>query len=282
MQKSKAVIIFISVIFILCVLLTVDENIIDVTFYSYNNKKLPESFNDFTIVHLSDLHNKSFGKNQKNLMKKIGEINPDIIVYTGDIISSKDETVKNAEIFIKECLKICPVYYVEGNHDKYSNTYNRFFQYFLKGSGVHVLRNQFEKITVHNESITVCGIQDYVFATNYGYASSQRIEAYEKWIKETIPDDESFKLVLSHRPEFFEEYLKNGADLVLTGHAHGAQVILPFVGGVFAPNQGMFPKWYNGKYNMGECTMIVNRGLGNSIIFPRVNNSPEIVVIKLN
>ncbi|MBQ7653585.1 MAG: metallophosphoesterase, partial [Clostridia bacterium] len=135
---------------------------------------------------------------------------------------------------------------------------------------------------VRDSYITICGVHDLVDATEFGYDVYDREEVYCGWIKDTLAtDDDSFKILLSHRPEFFETYAENGADLIFVGHAHGGQVILPFVGGIYAPNQGFFPKYYAGEYKSGSSTMIVSRGLGNSIFFPRINNLPEIVCTTL-
>ena len=283
MKKAKKIsIAVLSVIAILVCLVIIDNNRIQTTHYEYSNEKIPREFDGFKIVQISDLHNKSFGKNQSRLIKKIKDCSPDIIVFTGDMVSRRAKKLQNAESFIRNAVKICDVYYVEGNHERYSYNYNVYFKPFLEGIGVHTLRNKSEKIFKNGKSITVSGLNDPVFTSEYGYDVSLRNEVFCEWIKNvTKRDNNEFQILLSHRPEYFEKYVQFNADLVLSGHTHGGQVILPFVGGVYAPNQGLFPKYDKGKFTLSSTTMIVCRGLGNSISFPRINDCPEIVCVTL-
>ena len=272
---------FLSIIIVFFTIILLGNFKINITEYEYANEKIPTEFDNFKIVQLSDLHNRSFGKDQKRLIEKIKLLNPDIIVFTGDIVSRNDKNLHNAEVFIKEILKICPVYLVEGNHEKYCIEYMYMFRAFLSGCGVNVLRNESARIEIGDSFITISGMRNPVFDSSYGYDVVARQKTFKDWVKEMSDDSDDFKILLSHHPEYFDSYCKNGFDLTLTGHAHGGQVILPFIGGVFAPNQGFNPKYYAGEYTDGTHTMIVNRGLGNSTIFPRINNSPEIVSITL-
>ena len=266
---------------VVCILVIIDNNRIQTSFFEYNNEKIPADFDGYKVVQVSDLHNKWFGKNQIRLMKKIESCKPDIIVFTGDMVSRKATKLENAQNFIKNAVKLCPVYYVEGNHEKYSFYYNVYFKPFLEGIGVHTLRNKSEKIYVGNSSITISGLRDPVYSTEYVSDINSRSEVFVSWINGIINDTNDFNILLSHRPEYFEQYCESGADLILTGHTHGGQVILPFIGGLYAPNQGMFPKYDKGIFTIGNSTMIISRGLGNSIMFPRLNNCPEIVCINL-
>lgn len=283
MSKKLRIILSVSlsVIIVLSVFVFIGNNKLVITDFEYYNEKIPDEFNGFKIVHLSDLHNKSFGKNQNRLIEKVKSLKPDIIAFTGDIVSRNDKNLHNAEVFVKEILKICPVYLVEGNHEKYCTKYMYMFRAFLSGSGVNVLRNKSVKIEKGNSFITIYGMTNPVFDTSYGYNSISRQETFRQWVEEMSDENENFKLLLSHHPEYFESYCQNGFDLTLTGHAHGGQVILPFIGGVYAPNQGLNPKYFSGKYSDGTHTMIVSRGLGNSVCLPRINNSPEIISITL-
>lgn len=282
-RKAKILSALLCIVLIATALIVFDNNSIETTSFDYSSEKVPSDFNGFRIVHISDLHNKRFGKNQSRLIEKIKSLAPDIIVFTGDLVSRKAKKVDNAESFIRQAADICPVYYVEGNHERYCALYVAYFRPFLESVGVHTLKNKSEKIFINGSYVTICGVRDYVDVTEFGYEVSQRDEVFRVWLKDVLDTgDDSFKILLSHRPEWFEEYADNSADLVFCGHAHGGQVILPFVGGVCAPDQGMFPKYYSGEYNLGGSTMFVSRGLGNSIFFPRINNRPEIICVTLN
>lgn len=280
-KRRNTLFIIISLIIIVSFLIFIDNNRLTISNYDFVSEKIPSSFDGFTIVHLSDLHNKCFGKNQNYLINKITQCSPNIIVFTGDIISRNDRNLKNAEIFIRRIVKICPVYYVEGNHEKYCTKYNNYFVPFLKGIGVTVLRNESVQCKSDGQIITLGGIMDPVYITSLDYDVSERRKKYISLLSKAIPKDDSFKILLSHRAEFFEHYSQAGADLIFSGHTHGGQIILPFLGGVFAHDQGFNPQFYAGKYFLDNSCMIVSRGLGNNSFIPRINNPPEIVCVKL-
>lgn len=281
-RKSKILLIILCFVLIAASIIVFDNNSIQTTSFEYSNAKIPSDFNGYRIVHVSDLHNKKFGDDQNRLTQKINALKPDMIVVTGDTVSRGEKNLSNAESFIKNIVKICPVYYVDGNHDRYSPAYNIYFRAFLNSCGVHTLHNKSEKITLNGSYITICGVRDAVDASMFGYDVSQRNDVFKDWVHDVLnTGDDSFKILLSHQPEWFEEYAKNSADLIFSGHAHGGQVILPFVGGIYAPNQGTFPKYYDGKYTLSSSTMFVSRGLGNSIFFPRINNRPQIICVTL-
>ena len=149
----------------------------------------------------------------------------------------------------------------------------------LTEAGVTVLENQKVQITRNGESITLMGIQDPSFRTDYLFGDAESIS--RQAISELQNESEDFTVLLSHRPELFELYVDTGVDLVFSGHAHGGQFRLPFIGGLVAPNQGFLPKYDAGRFDEGNTTMIVSRGVGNSIIPFRINNPPELVVVEL-
>ena len=285
-RKGKGAFIAAAVFMALCILFIpfslYENNHLDITSINYLNDKIPAEFDGFKIVQLSDLHNKMFGKNQKRLTEKVKSLSPDIIVITGDIVSRKDEKVKNAEMLLREMKKIAPVYYVEGNHEKYSSAYISTLISYMYSSGINVLWNSSSEIKRGNASISLAGVRDLTVATSYGYSTSEREKVYINWVKKTVGNAKSdFKILLAHRPEYFDEYSQSGAQLVFSGHAHGGQFILPFIGGVYTPGQGFKPKYYRGTYEKNGCTMVVNRGLGTSGFFLRINNHPEIICVTL-
>ncbi|MGB5823982.1 MAG: metallophosphoesterase [Proteocatella sp.] len=255
------------------------NNSISISKFDYVNAKIPVEFNDFTIAQISDLHNKKFGKNQVQLLNKVESINPDIIVITGDLIDRRKYNLDAAMEFILGAVKIAPVYYVSGNHEAWSGKYS-IIKTSLTAAGVHVVDNSILKISKGDGSIHIAGLADPDFFT-YKYTDgtdvSSATEQLNKW-----SFDEKFKILLSHRPELFDLYCKNNMDLIFTGHAHGGQFRIPFIGGLVAPDQGFFPKYTSGSYNKNLATMFVSRGLGNSIIPIRILNRPEIVAVALN
>lgn len=244
----------------------------------YTNIKIPNEFDNFTIVQISDLHNKNFGENQINILNKVQSVSPDIIVITGDLIDRRKYDLDLAMTLIKGMVDIAPVYYVSGNHEAWSGKYSLIKKSLIK-TGVHVLDNTKFEISIASSSINIVGVSDPDFLTSDymdGTNSTEMSEKLKQW-----SSDENFKILLSHRPELFDLYCDNGMDLIFTGHAHGGQFRIPLAGGLIAPDQGLFPQYTSGSYNKKLSTMFVSRGLGNSIVPVRIFNRPEIVVVTL-
>ena len=255
----------------LCFFIWQDNSIV-VTRTQYFSPKLPEAFDGFTIVQISDLHNKSFGKGQERLLNSIRESAPDLIVVTGDLIDRRRYNLDVAMAFIEGAVKIAPVYYVSGNHEALSGKYDSIRQRLTK-AGVTVLDDAFTGIEKGGGSIRVFGLSDPVFGADGRVAAEHQLSVWSGM--------EGFKILLSHRPELFAVYAENSMDLIFTGHAHGGQVRLPGIGGLFSPDQGFFPAYTSGSYQLGASTMFVSRGLGNSIFPIRIFNRPQVVVVTL-
>lgn len=254
------------------------NNSIVIKHSKYINAKIPNSFKDFTIAHVSDLHNKEFGKNQAKLLNKLKSVSPDIIVITGDLIDRREFDLDIAITFIKGAVEIAPVYYVPGNHEAWSWKYASIKEKLI-ANGVIVLDNTAFELKKGEDSIQILGLSDPDFLTSDyldGTDNREILKQLKIW-----SSSESFKILLSHRPELFNLYFENNMDLIFTGHAHGGQFRIPGIGGLVAPDQGFFPKYTSGSYNKGMSTMFVSRGLGNSIIPIRIFNRPEIVVVSL-
>lgn len=273
MKNRKSVkIIFIFVIAVTAVIYLYWGNTkIGVTNITVTSENIPDEFNGFKIVHISDLHNAEFGDGQKDLIGKIEAQDADIIVITGDMIDSRRTDVDKAVELITGLANKIPVYYVTGNHESRVREYNELESKLIE-NGVTVLKNESVKIEKDGSFINIIGVDDPSFGMS------------AKDIFDTVSElkTDGYDVLLSHRPELFETYCESGAELVLCGHAHGGQVRIPFAGGLVAPNQGLFPEYTAGSYKSGSTEMIVSRGLGNSIIPLRVNNPPELVVITLS
>lgn len=250
------------------------NNVIVITEFQYSNKNIPVSFNGYKILQISDLHNKTFGKNQSILLKKTREIQPDIILITGDLIDGLRTNIDISMQYVKGAVKIAPIYYVTGNHELRSGIYTEL-EMQLKAAGVIILDNKGVLITKEDRSIAVLGIHDPDFF-NKDYM------AFYKTLNELSDKSaDYFTILLSHRPELFELYVKSYVDLVFSGHAHGGQIRIPFLGGLYAPGQGIFPKLTSGLTRGNKTAMVVSRGLGNSVFPLRIFNRPEMVVVTL-
>ena len=273
---------WIFIVAICLILITIwivrDNNQIKLTEYIITSPKVPESFTCFEIAQISDLHNAAFGEENSKLFELLFEVEPHIIVLTGDLIDSRQTDIEIALDFAGKATQIAPVYYVAGNHEARVPVYEEL-KMGLKDAGVTVLENQKVQITRDGESITLMGIQDPSFRTNYLFGDAESVS--RQALSELQNESDGFTVLLSHRPELFDVYVDAGVDLVFSGHAHGGQFRLPFVGGLVAPNQGFFPKYDAGRFDEDNTTMIVSRGVGNSIIPFRINNPPELVVVEL-
>ena len=246
--------------------------------FQIKSESIPSAFDGFRVVQVSDLHNATFGKDNAKLLEMIKSSNPDIIAVTGDVIDSRRTDTSIALAFLKEALSIAPVYYVTGNHE-FRIAQTESFVNEIKDLGITVLENENMTLTEGADSITLCGISDPTFAADYLFGEEAFVVAHHL---EELRDKDSFTLLLSHRPEFFDLYVEYGFDLVLSGHAHGGQFRLPIIGGFIAPGQGLFPKYDSGLYEKDGTSMIVSRGIGNSIIPLRLFNRPEIITVVLN
>lgn len=215
------------------------------------------------IVHLSDLHGKSFGRKNLRLLAKIIALKPDFIVITGDIIHKYTEKNKRAALELVSSLSgVAPVLYVSGNHEMRNKGY-RFFRKDLIAAGAQVLDDC---------PAYICGLT--VVGLNCVSLKNDKIF--------TITPEGGNKILLAHMPQFIEKYSAAGYDVVFCGHAHGGQWRIPFTGqGIYAPGQGMFPKLTSGVHVRGKTHTVISRGLGNSQCPLRLFNRPEIVVANL-
>ena len=277
--KKKWILSLIALILFILIVWTLWANTaLEVNEYEIVSDRIPQGFDGFRIAQISDLHNAEFGERNEKLIQLLSQTDPDVIVITGDLIDSRHTDIEIALDFARQAIKLAPVYYVSGNHEARVREYEDL-KMGLAEAGVVILENQKVQITREGESITLMGIDDPSFQEDYLFGDSESVA--RQAIENLQNESDGYTVLLSHRPELFNLYVDTGMDLVFSGHAHGGQFRLPFVGGLVAPNQGFIPKYDAGQFTEENTTMIVSRGVGNSIIPIRVNNRPEIVVATL-
>ena len=240
--------------------------------------KLPQAFDNFKIAQVSDIHCDRVGLSDLSFIKKIKDFNPDIIVITGDVLDSYNNDMDIAYNILSQLAIIAPCYFVSGNHElrlpkEYDDLKN-----IMKKLNITYMNNSNQLITKNNESINLVGVEDYNFFKN-----EDNLNHRANFIKtlEELYSPNHFNILLSHRPEKFPIYADIKYELIFSGHAHGGQWRVPFVGGIFSPSQGFFPKYTNGNYVLEDSTIIVSQGLGNSSFPIRINNRIELVLATL-
>ncbi len=273
MKRKKAkVILILSVCFVLLLALVLwiawGNTALETTTYQVALQKLPAAFDGYRIAQISDLHNAQMGEGNENLLHMLKEAKPDMIAITGDLVDSRDTDVSVALQFAQKAMEIAPCYYVPGNHESRISQYAQLKE-GLMDLGVVVLENQSVEIERKGETILLLGVKDPSFQSG----------DMADHLQELTENRDAFTVLLSHRPELMDVYAENKISLVLTGHAHGGQFRLPFIGGLAAPDQGLFPQYDAGLFQKEETTMVVSRGIGNSIFPFRFNNRPEVVLI---
>lgn len=255
---------------------------IGITEYDIENEKIDKSLDGYKILQLSDLHNRVFGKNSENLIKKIDNVSPDIIVITGDLFDKRATGISNMLKLVKNLTSKYPCYYVLGNHELRLGIAK--FQYALvelKKMGVVILNNEHKELS---ENVKLYGI-GYNLKTDlrqeFKYTYKEEITKEDVEREVGALDTTNFNILLVHTPFSFEAYSETGFDLIFSGHVHGGIIRLPLVGGVLSPQRKLFPKYSEGIYNNGKSQMIVSRGLGYGGLKFRLFNTPEIVVVTL-
>lgn len=262
--------------------------------------RLPAAFDGFRIAHVSDLHNTSFGASNEHLLHALRAARPDIVAVTGDLVDSRRTDYDVALTFATAAARIAPVCYVMGNHEaclarraheaRVVAAYARErgvaapkpdrgfgdFERTLGAIGIHVLHDRAVRLCRGDAHLRVIGLDDPRYPDPHGSLSHHPGPSHL-----VAQDPTTYTIILAHRPELFSSYAQAGADLALVGHAHGGQIRLPFIGGLYAPGQGILPRYDAGPYRSGRTVMVVSRGLGNMVPVPRINNGPELVVVRL-
>lgn len=277
--KKKYMIAAIAVfLFVLPVWIWWANTALEVNEYEILSDRIPQGFSGFRIAQVSDLHNAQFGEGNEKLITMLSQTDPDIIVITGDLIDSRNTDVEIALKFCRSAIQIAPVYYVTGNHEARVPEYEAL-KIGMEEAGVVILDNRKLEITREGERITLIGLDDPSFREDYLFGDAASVSASA--LSELQNASDGYTVLLAHRPELFDVYVDSEIDLVFSGHAHGGQIRLPFIGGLVAPNQGFFPEYDAGLFTEENTAMIVSRGVGNSIIPIRFHNRPEIIIAEL-
>lgn len=267
-----------------CLFLYWQDTSLSLSQYTVAPRDLPQDLDGMRIVQLSDLHNMRFGKKQERLLQKVASLSPDIIVLTGDLADkrrTRDERFLPAKELAEGLVKIAPVYAVMGNHETEKGRVESMTA-VLSSCGVTVLHNTAVPVFFGGAAFTMLGAADIAESwALFPEDEEQGNAAHAETLRSLCSRAEGFSILLSHRPHLIPMYRSCDVSLIFSGHAHGGQVRLPFIGGLFAPQQGIFPKYTSGVHDLGNAFLIVSRGLGNSRFPFRVFNRPEILLAEL-
>lgn len=270
----KKIVCFCSVVLAAAAALVIDSRChLQLSLYELSFPELPEDFDGFRIVLLSDLHGRSFGKDNARLVQKVRELKPDLVALTGDF-ADRERELPTAEALLAGLEGTAALYWVNGNHEWYHAATAPDMEKLIAAHGGTALSNAFEPFYRENSRIVIAGAED-PNAWRDGLAPQELAEK----LRALYPND--FVLWLGHRNFWVEKYPELPVDLVLSGHAHGGIVRLPFVGGLLNTNRSFGATFESGVYRSERFTMVVSRGLGNSIPVPRFLNRPDIVSITL-
>ena len=277
---KRLVIIFFILILACLASIWVSYNWLTVTHFTVRSSKISEPFR---IVLVSDLHEHQFGRDNEKLAEKIREQSPDLIIIDGDMINGDSENADTAVELVRALKETAPVYYSFGNHEySYMEAGHGDLTEELEAAGAVVLNYQSIDIDVKGNQIRLGGLYEYGFET--GMQSEEENERAIPYLEE-YADTDRYLIMCAHRPESFYPWDMAdqwGIDLVLSGHLHGGQVIIPGVGGLYNSLDGFFPKFDYGQYKLGDSDMVITRGLGsNPKMLPRFNNPPEIAVVEV-
>ncbi len=251
------------------------DNTITITNYCVNNTK-----NDAKLkfVVITDLHNKEYGEKNADLAELVKEQNPDFIAVCGDMVNRGDPDTTKMKDVLEKLSKIAPTYCCLGNHERDNAAkFGTDFKSETNSTGAVLLDNEYIKFTKNGKSVLIGGMSDYPYYEFY--TPDDDVPSRTLWEEFAEKAKNNFTILL-HQPEYIaEDAKKTDIDLIVCGHTHGGQIQLPFIGGVIAPNQGLFPKYDKGEFDLDGTKMIVCAGLSNTVFIPRINNQVEIGVV---
>ena len=253
------------------------SNTLEVRNYTINSDKINSQIR---FVFISDLHCKEYGEKNRDLVAKIREQNPDFIDVGGDMVNkySTDDHVMRE--ILPQLAEIAPTYCIFGNHELALKD-EIDFKNDIDSTGAKLLDNEMVTLNINGEKILLGGMSDFPY---YEY-NAPDFDTPERYFWDEFKENskDCYSILLHHQPEYLESIMQDSnVDLVMCGHTHGGAVQIPFIGGVFAPNQGFFPKYDKGEFDLYNTKMIVSAGLGDAYPILRMNNRPEISVVEIN
>lgn len=286
-MKKKILIIIISIIVVLLGLIAlaggvylksaIDNKKMTTTTYTVSSEKVPYSFDNYVIAFLSDFHNAYY---YDQVIDQVREMNPDVIVFGGDMISIGEEGYDNTKNLVAGIKDIAPIYYISGNHEKYRLKWNKIESVEFEKMGINMVDNKSFYLTKGRDKIHVYGIQDPMVDDDK-FDTARWMDVPLQRGKNTL-DKNNFNLLLMHRANYIDYVEDMGYDLALSGHMHGGMIRLPFVGGVVSPGDGtLFPEYTEGRYKKKDTVMIVSRGMDYQKNKMRILNPPEVLKIVL-
>lgn len=248
------------------------SNTLEVRNYTINSDKVNSQVR---FVFISDLHCKEYDEKNSDLVAKIKEQNPDFIAVGGDMVnkySSDDHVMRE---LLPQLTEIAPTYCVLGNHELALKD-EIDFRNDIDSTGAKLLDNESVTLNINGEKILLGGLSDFPY-----YQNNINEKLFWEDFKESSKD--CYSILLHHQPEYISNHVDDAKiDLIMCGHTHGGAVQIPFVGGLIAPNQGFFPKYDKGEFDFDNTKMIISAGLGDAYPVLRLNNCPEITVVKIN
>ena len=273
-KKRGGVLRVLLILLVILLVLLADSNLRMVTReYHLSFAELPEGFDGFRIVQLSDVHGAVYGRDNERLLRAVSEAMPDMIVLTGDLADAETDLAET-ERLVEALAALAPVYYVSGNHEWSSGLLEELGSLFQR-HGVRYLRNEYLTLEANGDRIILAGVED-----PNGWKDMEKPDKLADRLREEYPED--FVLLLGHRNDWLKKYPELPVELILCGHAHGGIIRLPGVGGVLGTGFVLFPEHTEGVYVGETYQLLVSRGLGNSTIrIPRLLNNPELVVAVL-
>ncbi|MBE7015605.1 MAG: metallophosphoesterase [Ruminococcaceae bacterium] len=246
--------------------------------YMLYEKNLPQAFDGFKIAHISDLHSVP----AEGIFEAVKENTPDIIAVTGDLVHDNDKPYDKTISLMEKLSSLAPIYAVTGNHDLWRPNHNRIIKE-IEDANVTFLRNEMVKLSKNGSEIALFGMED-PFSKIPDIIAKNVADSYAQ-----LPEYDGFGILLFHRANLFDLVKDFGFDLILSGHMHGGQVRLPLIGGVCGPTSAilsksgmLFPKYTAGIYNNKNTSMVVNRGVGNTLPVPRFGNPPDVGIVTLH
>lgn len=271
---------------VLCALLGFEiyrsNYVLTVQHYEVSQTKITEPVR---VVHLSDLHNTEYGEGNRELLDLVADQQPDLIFFTGDLVTGYQKDTEVAMNLVEDLVKIAPVYVSIGNHEqRHQNNFGSDLTGMIEHRGARVLEFSYEDITVNSQALRIGGISGYCVPDIYLKTGEAKI-AERDYLRE-FQNTSRQTMLLAHMPAC---WIRNDGishwqvDTVFSGHVHGGQIEIPGIGGVLAPDMGLFPGRVEGLFPSkdGSRTLIVSRGLGNSLPVPRLNNPPQVLVVDL-